>query len=379
MFVEIRETGFINKGAELMLRAIVSKVKENLPDVKLVMAAKPNGAPFLKRAELGLYQKIWLQRYRIQWGYMGFLIPERLRKMYGLVLNSQINVVIDASGFSYGDQWGHWNSQVAAKAVKKWKKQRTKVIFMPQAFGPFKGRKIRKFFKVLVDNADLMYARDKISYNYVNELVGQRDNVKIAPDFTCIIDGELPIGFDNEKNRFCIIPNFQMIEKTSGIESKSYIPFLVTCVNYLHEKKANPFLLIHEGDKDLRLSQQIVKESGKDIKIVREENALRIKGIIGASDGVISSRFHGLVSSLSQGVPAIATGWSHKYKMLFEDYSYPEGMISTNSSIKDIHRKINSIISNVEKQKIKEKLLKSAIVQKRASSEMWKEIFNLIN
>jgi colanic acid/amylovoran biosynthesis protein len=379
LFIEIRETGFLNKGAELMLRAIVSKFNENMSDVKLLMAAKPYGTPFRKRAELGLYQKIWLQRYGIQWGYMGFLIPQQLRKMFGLVLNSQVNVVLDASGFSYGDQWGHWNCHVAAKAIKKWKKQGTKVIFMPQAFGPFTGWKIRNSFKTIADNADLMFARDKISYNYVYELVGQRDSVKIAPDFTSLIEGELPKRFDTKKNRFCIIPNFQMVEKTSEAEGKNYLPFLVTCVKYLHEKKAKPFFLIHEGDKDLRLSQQIVKESGKDIKIIREENALRIKGIIGASNCVISSRFHGLVSSLSQGVPAMATGWSHKYQMLFEDYSYPEGMMSTNFSPEKIHSKIDLLISNSEKPMIREKLLKSASLQKRASSKMWEEIFDLIN
>ena len=76
MFIEILGTNFINKGSELMLRSIIAKLKEQIPEAELVFAPSLNKAPFIKRAQLGFYQKIWLQYYNTQWGYLGFVIPK---------------------------------------------------------------------------------------------------------------------------------------------------------------------------------------------------------------------------------------------------------------------------------------------------------------
>ena len=57
MIIEIRGVGFVNKGAELMLRAILDQVGGRYPDVKFVMSPSLNGAPYIKIAQLGIYQK----------------------------------------------------------------------------------------------------------------------------------------------------------------------------------------------------------------------------------------------------------------------------------------------------------------------------------
>jgi len=378
MLIEIRGTGFVNKGAELMLRSIISNLRKNIPEAMLAVPPYDLGTQYLQRAELGLYQKIWLQRYRVQWGDFGGLIPRRLRQTYGMVIDSEVDVVLDASGFAYSDQWGPGSTLAAVKAMKKWKKQGSKVIFMPQAFGPFTDENIKRAFKSLVEQADLMFARDRVSYDYITQLVGERENVTIAPDFTNLIQGKLPENFDKVANRFCVIPNYRMIDKTSSEQSKAYLPFLITCVKYLLNQGKKPFILIHEGDNDLWLGQEIVKSVGQDINIVRETNAVRIKGIVGASEGVISSRFHGLVSALSQGVPALATGWSHKYEMLFQDYFFPEGMSDVNSSFSQIQNKIDLIISDTSKMQIQEKIISACKTQKKASTEMWDTIYKII-
>ena len=50
-----------------MLRAIISKVRECMPDADLAIARQTID-PYIKRAKWGLYQKIWLKRYNIRWG-----------------------------------------------------------------------------------------------------------------------------------------------------------------------------------------------------------------------------------------------------------------------------------------------------------------------
>src|SRR5690554_2902982 len=163
MIVEIRKAGFVNKGAELMLHATMEKIKERYPEVKLVMtpSSPTGGHPFHKFAKLGFYPKAWLRLYGIQWGDFAALLPKKLRDMYGLILDSEIDVIIDASGFDYSDQWGHKSSEDMVRMSKRWKKQKTKVILLPQALGPFTSSKIKEATKSWVNNVDLIFAREK--------------------------------------------------------------------------------------------------------------------------------------------------------------------------------------------------------------------------
>jgi len=78
MIVEIKGVGFVNKGAELMLHAILDRVSSIASDVKFTIAPKLGNCPYEKLAALGIYPKVWLQRYRIQWGYLGNLFPRKL-------------------------------------------------------------------------------------------------------------------------------------------------------------------------------------------------------------------------------------------------------------------------------------------------------------
>ncbi len=378
MLIEVQGTGFVNKGAELMLHSVLEKIRAELPEAEVIMDPSWGSAPYLKRACLGLYQKVALKYRGVQWGRFGKVIPKRIRQMYGLKLDSEVDVILDAAGFAYSDQHGPGVTQNMAATVKHWKKNNTKIIFLPQAFGPFVNEKSKKAIRSIVEHADLLFARDKVSYDYLTELVGVRENVRISPDFTNLVEGVLPEEFDRKANRFCIIPNKRMLSQVGDEDRGRYVPFLIECAKYLNQKGVKPFILIHEGEADLRLGQEVARGAGGNMNIIREEDPLKIKGIIGACDGVIGSRFHGLVSALSQGIPALATGWSHKYEMLFQDYGFPEGMISVQSDRDEIQKKISMLISEEENSSLREKISSAAILQKQAAIRMWEDVFSLI-
>ena len=61
MVIEIRKVGFINKGAELMLLAILDKLKKRYPNAKFVMY--PGKDDYVNRAKLGLYQKFIFRKF----------------------------------------------------------------------------------------------------------------------------------------------------------------------------------------------------------------------------------------------------------------------------------------------------------------------------
>lgn len=377
MLIEVKGAGFVNKGAELMLRAVLQKVGDAFPDASFAIAAK-NSEDYLKRAKLGLYQKIWHQRYRVQWGKFGWIIPRSTRKRYGLVTDEEVDVVLDTSGFSYGDQWGERRSQVMASYVKTWKKRGVKVILLPQAMGPFTSRKIRKAFAFIVENADLVFLRDEASYKHVVELVGERENIHQAPDFTNLVSDIMPHDPGRFRDRFCLVPNYRMIDKTSANESELYPSFCSRCIKYLIKSGHKPFILIHEGEKDIWLAERIVKEARTEIEIVKETDALKIKGILGFCSGVISSRYHGLVSALSQGVPALATGWSHKYEMLFKEYGIPDGCLSVSIDPETLNKKIETITNDDSRKEIISQITKVSAIHKEQTEVMWQKVFSVI-
>ncbi|MEA2019552.1 MAG: polysaccharide pyruvyl transferase family protein [Campylobacterota bacterium] len=378
MMIEIRKANFVNKGAELMLFAILEKLKEHYPDAKFCMPADFSMTPYQKRAKLGLYQKAELFKFGIQWGSLFGFLPQRIRKMYGLVLEKEVDIVINAAGFAYSDQWGYYKTYRLNRLIKRWKQNNSKVILLPQAFGPFKSKKMRNAIKEIIDKADLTYAREEISYDYLKEIVGDKDNVKLSPDFTNLVTGIVPENFDRENNKFCIVPNYRMIDKTSKEESDAYLPFMIKCAKYLKEKGQKPFILVHEGENDLILAQNMSDAIG-GIPIVKETNALNIKGILGVAEGTIGSRFHGLVSALSQGVPSLATGWSHKYQMLFKEYGFSDGIMNVLMNDEDLYKKIDLILEVNSKRKIYDTLQKNSKILKTSSEQMWEEVFKLID
>jgi len=246
--------------------------------------------------------------------------------MYGTVTPEEISIVLDASGFAYSDQWGPGQTKTMAKAAAKYHKQGTPIILMPQAFGPFTKPEIRSNFKDLAKYATFIFPRDSISYGYVTDVVGESKKIIQTPDFTIGVKGDPPQSFEGD--RIAIVPNYRMIDKTSKGEAGKYLPFLASCIRNLLSLGEKPFFLIHEGEPDKKLAERINQEFDFDLEIHREDDPLKLKGIIGTCKGMIGSRFHGLVSALSQGVPALAIGWSHKYEMLFKDFDFAEGLLS---------------------------------------------------
>lgn len=376
MIIEIRKAGFVNKGAELMLYAVLQKVKERYPDATMVMAPshRKGSQPFRKLVQLGFYPKAWLWHYGIQWGYFAGILPKKLREMYGLVLDKEVNVVLDAAGFSYSDHWGKDSSKELALASKRWKKSGTKVILLPQALGPFNETEIQPWVKQWVENIDLVFARESDSYRYLTSLVGEQSKIKLYPDFTNLVEGTLPANYDSSNKRIALVPNYRMVDKTIKQESDAYLPFMIRCAEYLLEQKALPFLLVHEGLNDQVLSKKISEAVG-GIPIVKETNPLHIKGILGTCDATIGSRFHGLVSALSQGVPSLATGWSHKYIRLFEDYGFKEGLVDVLDRDRELHKKLDMLLKPELSVPLKQQLNEKAKQLKKCSEEMWGHVF----
>lgn len=323
MTIEITGVNTHNKGAELMLLAILQHFQQ-WPHISL--AVEPWFGSYNDRAKYGLRQKVDVPRFGRSW-LATELMPVTFRRAYGLAVDEDIHGILDASGFAFGDQ--HPLSRIIsfAEKLERARKQEKPIVLLPQAFGPFDQKDSRAAFRRVVSASDLVFARDQISFECATEAAGAElaSRILMAPDFTNLLKPESTRN-QRQSGRVCLVPNQRMIEKaTSREQADAYLPFLKTCVELVESHGLEPLLLVHGAD-DGALAEELSSMTGHSVPTIHEQDPLAIKTILGESHIVIGSRFHALVSALSQGVPAIGTSWSHKYEMLFKDYEC-EGML----------------------------------------------------
>lgn len=387
---EVRGISFANKGAQLMAYAIKDQLETMVSSDKKVIVALPLNRyyyhPLFKQDGfyrlLETHQSLQRTHFNFFLTVAGKIIPQSLQNKLQLVSFKAVQVVLDASGFSYSDQWKQntiHNIEQLKYKVTQCKQQGKKIILLPQAFGPFTEKATRNHLKIIFPQIDWIFARDKISYDYLSELGMEMSNVSLAPDFTNLLKGQLPSYFEVSKHQICIIPNYRMIDRLTPEQGKKYKEFLVTLLNILFERNCHPFLLLHETKSDSYLIDFLINQSGKSIPIVAESDPRYIKGILGHCQVVISSRFHGLISALSQGVPTIATGWSHKYKMLLEDYSCPELLIEDLESPAAIKQALSLVLEEPNRSHLIARLNERANQYRQASEAMWNQVKKICN
>ena len=73
-------------------------------------------------------------------------------------------------------------------------------------------------------------------------------------------------------------------------------------------------------------------------------NAAEVKAVLSCCDAVLSSRYHALIAALSQEIPAIAFGWSHKYEALLEEVGIPASTIQIGDDSEATNRTLTSIV-----------------------------------
>ncbi|MVM32534.1 polysaccharide pyruvyl transferase family protein [Spirosoma sp. HMF4905] len=375
--IELRGVEFHNKGAELMLYAIVSKIRERYPD-SIIAMQRTSTAPMRKQRKLDIYTLLNKVKYGISTDKIITMLPKYVRRKLNLIAENEVNIILDASGFAYGDFWGYEKARYRLTSkLNTWKENNKKIILMPQAFGPFESPLLKEEMSSNINLIDLIFARDKYSYESIVKINDRAENVYLMPDFTNILDGKTPEYLEKNTLDIGIIPNNKLVESKVFNSKEEYIHYLTQVVLTIQSKNRIPYFLIHEGEKDLYIANKTNENLTTKVKIIKEDNPLYVKGIIGSSKGIITSRFHGLVSALSQAIPCLCLGWSHKYKELLEDYNYPEGLIQT-TQIEEFESIIKYLIDKECSKNVKEKLKKMSGIQKLKTDEMWNIVFSTI-
>jgi colanic acid/amylovoran biosynthesis protein len=308
---------FENQGAFLMLATVAQELKARfgasaVVDMKLGTAAQRRDVGALTLAP-GKVDRALPQGLRVS---ESSVLPERLR----LVRHSEIDGVIDISGFRYGDQWANLNLDHFANRLKSLGDRGVPVYMFPQAFGPFE-RTAAPTLKA-VRAARLVMVRDPDSAAFLRGILETEDDhsrVSLVSDFTGPTDGTPVPALEGRAGGVPIIPNWNIYSRASASDGDQYVKNIAALVELLREMGYQPYGLSHEGDRDVTVLTRVADRLG-GLEIVSGLNGLELKWLIGQSPLLVAGRFHAISSGLSQGIPTLIHGWSHKYRWMASDY-----------------------------------------------------------
>lgn len=363
-----------NKGAELMLYAILQEIECKYPEAVVYMS------PY--RIKQGVKYIKTNVDFRM-WPFEKAVTKLKLRKIFQMFHISynllpdmcalrDIDYHFDGSGFVYSDQFKITKSKLfkEKELLKYLSKHGCKNVILPQAFGPAEKLLTKKMLATISEYASIILPREKVSYNYLEGSgVVDMKKVKIYTDFTSLVDGVFPGNYEHLRDGICVIPNSQMINK-GAISMKAYLDLLREIVSCANDTGRKVYMLNHAGWQDEKLCNTVKQLVADNIEVVTGLNALEVKGLIGSAYLVMTSRFHGLASSLNSCVPALSTSWSHKYDELYHDYALNSYLLPLDNK-EEALKMLMRMMEEKENTRIREHLNNHITKVKGQTRDMW--------
>lgn len=378
LLVEIKGVQFRNKGAYLMLLATLQGLQQISRPFQLVLSPGPN-LPYLERAKLGAWQKLSFRRKHLDLTPWFGTLPKALLNLfrrYGLVTEADVDVVLEASGFAYGDQWPLQFLQNTAREVVRYHKAGKPFIFMPQAFGPFNNSASKAAMRDIINHATAIFVRDEVSLAYLRQCqITLPAHVYLTADFT--IGLKVTPSLRPAQPYVVLIPNHKVVSKFNHANAaelqQSYVESFAKAATYLMAQGFTVVLVNHEGKEDALICQEIAALSQCSTRQI--DDPLALKQFIGSATLVISSRFHGAINALSQAVPCIATSWSHKYQQMMTDFGVSDFCIEQLTP-ENLIAKIMQL--QQEQEAIVDKLAESSRRLSQQNAAMWQQLDKLL-
>lgn len=385
MVIQIDGGSSNNKGAQLMLYAVLKEIEQTHPDAHVLInnentdlnAVSSFTNLDIKKVQSNTWRNI-IRRFRV----VTILnkICEPLSYRFTLkVPHRGVDVIFNIGGFQFGDQWHHNSKSNKSwkRYLKKMQQYGTRVVFLPQAFGPFEKEGSKQIVSIIDRYSSVLVARDNISHDLLSKQGLTHAKLLMYPDFTSSVDGVESKYSKLSQGKVCIIPNKKMVLQGDILEEE-YVNNIAEVVNFVESKGKKVFLLNHEGKGDQILCEQIIKKCHTPIDIYSSSNALVTKGIIATSYLVISSRFHGVANALNSCVPCLASSWSHKYQKLLEDYGMHNNIVDY-KNLPDLFDKLIVYLDETTNVKVRAELADAIAKVRNSCSNMWADVWKIVD
>ena len=384
---EIFGGDFNNRGGQLMLWAVLRRLRAAEPDVRAALDAEWK-SPFAERAGYGLYTLFpSLPRSRPRKAKyirpVGRLVSKVLDQDrlagYGLVGSDHAEGLLDIAGYAYGDKWSAAMCDISRARFHNYRRRGRPVILLPQMLGPFEKTENREAFQRMAEEVTRIYARDSVSAQAARAVLSDGALVREAPDLTIEVPvGQLPEGFDATEPYCVVVPNARMLDKAGPEWADHYLDVLKQAIAQLGGQGVRVVVMCHEANRgDADLAESLAEAEG--LQWLRDPDPLRLKAVLAGARFVISSRFHAVVSALSSAVPTLTLGWAHKYNALHEDFDCADLYIPAKPDAATMQAHLERLLDAHERDLLSARLAAAKARMLPLLETMWSEVYDALD
>lgn len=346
-----------NKGAAAMLQSSISQLKEHYGerlniylmsvypsedrrqcphDFVKILPAQPERLLFFAFPCAVFYRLLrWCPPVR------KLLLKNKILKAY-----ADTDLVVDEAGISFVDSRGLIMNTYAFACAAVPLLMGVPLVKYSQALGPFRNPYNRFLAKWILPKAELVIARGRATYENLAS-IGVTKNAALCADgaFTMPQDEkterEVRIKCGRaglEKERTVAFSISSVVEKKCRKQGVDYCRIMAEFAVYLTRRGYQVFLFPNAArmasqkprNNDLMVGDAVYENArrmGADDGLIWERREMppeEIRAYIGRSRFLVASRFHAMVFALTEQVPVMLIGWSHKYQEVLEQFGLGE-------------------------------------------------------
>ena len=314
-----------NKGALLMLDSTIKLlIQKKIKKVYIFTPFLNEDMPFFEQ-----YKNLFKELEVINWSQRNIVLSFVLSifKIKKTKINKALYTsthVIDISGISFVSSRGYKHFIYNCISIFLPSMFECRIIKFPQSFGPVNGIIHKKIANFALKKCDYIFSRGLESKKTLDSI---NINSVLTPDLGFLAKNNYS---ENNRTHIGIQPSI-VVKKYFTEKSIDYEKFLTSLIVNLRDRGYElivfPQAFYVKDTNDLFNDTLIIKNlentitNNENINFINKDLTLdELYSIYSKLTTCITSRFHGMIMSLTSGVLPLVVGWNHKYQEVLEDF-----------------------------------------------------------
>jgi len=346
MNVLIANCSYHNLGDVLMVESAINMVRSKYPSANIYFLGNDNPSKLMRDRHQA--KSIFLNgNISLDNKIMGFIKCKIIERYNNYSKNKliKIDVILDVNGYYIADKWSLNHARKQIGIYERLMNYDARLIMMPKSYGPFNHKDKIGVYLHLLSMSDVVFARDKLSYEYLQKINVSDFNLRLSSDYTSICKPIVDSDVSKYKDHAIIIINNRMID--GGLYSVSeYIKYIENIFNVIEGYKIKPVFVMHDRKKDVKFYNQYLLSKFNEVPIYTSKDPLNLKGISSVARIVFSSRFHGIINALNTFRPVIGTSWAHKYEYIAKEYGISDFILNPTVEVSELKEKVSMALNH---------------------------------